>query len=624
MSVCIKTLDSKQNQAVNEILQYVSGLTEEMLETVTFEASDSFSLTKKDGAVTVKYTKENQIYRALSLLPSFVNSEKDVIDQKTGYGMLCYMADMSRNAVYNMPSAKKMIRYLAIMGYDSLMLYTEDTFELPGYPYFGRMRGAFSKAELMEIDDYAFMFGIEVIPCIQTLAHLTTAIRWPGLAQFSDTPDILLVGHEKTYKFIADMFKYCREVFRSKRINIGMDEAHMLGRGKYTDLYGYEPKPDIMIKHLEKVVALAEEADLYPMIWSDMFFRMVFGGKYYVREGEIPQDIIDRVPERLSLIYWVYYSLDKQLFSHMVESHLKFKNPIVFAGGAWKWYGYAPHNMFSLASTELQLDVCEEKGLTNVIVTAWGDNGGEASQFSVLPSMIYFAERAYSYDSSNEELNERCMQCFGIRFDDLMVMDAPNNLEGVDLSLGKPVNPSRYQLFNDPLEGLFDFHGNPDSDPEYYAKAADKLAALASNKEFGYIFDTLSKLCAVLKTKCNLGVRLRKAYKENDTVTLANIAHEEIPSTVARLDLFLLAMRKQWYKENKPFGFNTQEIRIGGLRAVLLSAAARIDSYVNGEIEKIDELELPVLPFNNAKYPEGAPKYTRHMLWNTNVSAGLL
>jgi len=43
------------------------------------------------------------------------------------------------------------------MSYDSLMLYTEDTFELPGYPYFGHMRGRFSKEELKEIDDYAYI-----------------------------------------------------------------------------------------------------------------------------------------------------------------------------------------------------------------------------------------------------------------------------------------------------------------------------------------------------------------------------------------------------------------------------------------------------------------------------------
>lgn len=617
------TLNEKQNNALNEIIAYIPGLSEEMLSNVSFEKSEKFALEKKDGGVTVYYSREHQIYRALSLLGEFLKSDKSVLDQKNGYGMLCLMADMSRNAVYNMPSAKRMIRYLAMMGYDSLMLYTEDTFELPGYPYFGHMRGAFSKEELKEIDDYAFMFGIEVIPCIQTLAHLSTAIRWPGLAQFADTPDILLVGHEKTYKFIKDMFEYCKEVFRSRRINIGMDEAHMLGRGRYTDKYGYDPKPDIMIKHLDKVVEIATEVGMYPMIWSDMFFRMAFDGAYRVREGEIAQEIIDRVPENLALIYWDYYSLDKPIFEHMVNCHLKFKNPIYFAGGAWKWYGFAPHNKFSLVSTELQLDICEDKGLDNIIVTSWGDNGGEASQFSVLPSMIYYAERAYTSDASDEALDVRCKACFDIGFNELMVMDEPNNLEGVGISLGSPVNPSRYQLFNDPLEGLLDVHGNP-SDSEYYAKAADKLAALAYNKDFGYIFDTLAKLCVVLKSKCDLGIRIREAYKANNNTALSTIANEEIPALVIKLDNFLSAFRKQWYAENKTFGFATQEIRIGGLRARLISTADRVNAYVNGEISVIEELEKPVLSYNGREYKEGESTYIRLMSWGLNAAPGIL
>jgi len=38
----------------------------------------------------------------------------------------------------------------------------EDSFELPDEPYFGYMRSRYSEEELCEIDDFAYMFGIEV------------------------------------------------------------------------------------------------------------------------------------------------------------------------------------------------------------------------------------------------------------------------------------------------------------------------------------------------------------------------------------------------------------------------------------------------------------------------------
>lgn len=46
-------------------------------------------------------------------------------------------------------------------------------------PYFGAYRGRYSAAEIREMDDYAQKFGVELVPCIQTLAHLHNALKWP-------------------------------------------------------------------------------------------------------------------------------------------------------------------------------------------------------------------------------------------------------------------------------------------------------------------------------------------------------------------------------------------------------------------------------------------------------------
>ena len=55
---------------------------------------------------------------------------------------------------------KKLLDRLALMGYNMAMMYTEDTVKLEGLPYFGYMRGAYTKEEIREMDDYAFEYGI--------------------------------------------------------------------------------------------------------------------------------------------------------------------------------------------------------------------------------------------------------------------------------------------------------------------------------------------------------------------------------------------------------------------------------------------------------------------------------
>ena len=590
------------------------------------EAADGIPLTtrkagklyagKTEHGLLITYTALPEYFRALSMLPSVMGG--DEVEEPPYEGMLCLMSDNSRNAVLTVASAKRMIRDLALMGFNSLMLYTEDTYELPEYPYFGYLRGRYTREELKEIVAYAALFGIEVIPCIQALAHLMQALQWQAFDEVHEVSDILFVGEEKTYALIEQMLKTCAECFTSRRINLGMDEAHMLGRGKYLDKHGYRPTTEIMLEHLTRVTALCREYGFAPMMWSDMFFRMAFG-TYYVREGEIPPEVAAKIPAGLTLIYWDYYSQDRSLFSHMAECHTSLKNPVAFAGGAWCWSGFAPSNRFSLLSSGMQLEVCREKGMKDLIVTAWGDDGHEASMFTPLPVLLYFAESAFGEGAASAHLEKRARECFGIGFEELLTLDAPNELPGRDPK--KIINPCKYLLFNDPLLGILDAHMDSATVREGFAAAKARLMPLTSHPRFGYMYRTLASLCQVLTRKADLGVRLRKAYHAGDRAALAALA-EEIDLIVADLDVFTADFRTQWYTENKPFGFETQELRIGGLRARLLSAKERVRAYLAGECTRIEELEGEPLPARRHSSP--LSPYDHLNVWRHYVTACIL
>lgn len=82
---------------------------------------------------------------------------------KNEFDSLGVMIDMSRNAVMSLVGLGRLMQLLAKMGYNTLFLYTEDTYEVDGEPYFGYMRGRYSKDELRAIDDLGYSLGIEVI-----------------------------------------------------------------------------------------------------------------------------------------------------------------------------------------------------------------------------------------------------------------------------------------------------------------------------------------------------------------------------------------------------------------------------------------------------------------------------
>lgn len=169
------------------------------------------------------------------------------------------MLDCSRDAVYSVETLKRYFGLLKKMGYTYVQLYTEDVYEVEGEPYFGYLRGRYTKRELKELDAAARENGLELVPCIQTLAHLGGIARWNEYSKTCiDFGDILLAGEERTYELIEKMFQTCAECFTSRRINIGMDEAHMVGLGKYLDRHGYENRFDILLNHLTRVAQIAE------------------------------------------------------------------------------------------------------------------------------------------------------------------------------------------------------------------------------------------------------------------------------------------------------------------------------------------------------------------------------
>ena len=340
----------------------------------------------------------------------------EIIEEEQQFETNGVMLDCSRNAVATVDTVKAFLRYLALMGLNQLMLYTEDTYEVRDYPYFGYLRGAYSEFELSELDDYASLLGIELVPCIQTLAHLKTTLHWPHGEGIRDTEDILLVDEPKTYAFITDLLEAASRPFRSRKIHLGMDEAHMLGLGRYLEQHGYQDRFEIMSRHLDQVSEIARSLELEPMIWSDMYFRLAYGGQYYAgdADGDIPQEVKDRIPQDIGLVYWDYYHTDPATYEQMLTQHRELSDQILFAGGLWTWNGLKVNHGRMFATTEAALQVCRQQGIQHVFATAWGDNGQETFLMEALPGMQAYGEYGWRTEQpTRQQILDRLEICSG-------------------------------------------------------------------------------------------------------------------------------------------------------------------------------------------------------------------
>ena len=563
---------------------------------------NGLSVTVED-AVKICWQHPYQFFRGLAHIKEVLRTGCP-IRENPDFRWLSYMADVSRGGAMSIPAIQKMIRWLSAMGFNDMMLYMEDMFEVPEYPYFGYQRGRYTKAELKALVAYGKRFGITLTPCIQTLGHLRMPLMWNAHHSLKDSDEVLYVGSEATYQFIETLFQTVCECFETRRVNIGMDEAHTLGMGRRLRKEGYTKKPELMTMHLAAVGKLCEKYGLQPLIWSDMFFRPhTAGNGYYSTDTIVPQEVIDGVPENFTLVYWDYYNSDIKaesaaMFDHMIAQHKRFHNPIAFAGGIWKWTGYAPNNRCSLRIARYHADACIREQIRDVTVTAWGDDGNEASQFAALPGLLLYAEKLNRGIVGELDIAPVFAELFGTALDTFLLMDLPNGVpDGKDIEKSASFNPSKWLLYGDPLCGRADRWIHP-SYGEFYAECEKTLAPHKEDATFGYLFESLEALCAVLKNKATLSLRLREAYLAGDKEALAQII-QVIPETVADLDRFIQVYRNQWYRENKLFGFENIEMRLGALRARLLGVEETVKMYLEGLIPDLAPLAEPVL------YPDG-------------------
>lgn len=534
---------------------------------------------------------------------------------------LAVMIDLSRNAVMTVARIKQFIRLLKEFHYDTLMLYIEDLYEIESEPYFGYMRGRYTHEELKEIDDYCYSIGVEVIPCIQTLAHLNQITNWVNTYyDIIDCDDILLVGEEKTYALIEKMITTMRKCFRTNRLHIGMDEAHNLGKGKYLQKHGYREPKYIFAEHLQRVSAICKQNGFIPMIWSDMPFRMSQpDNNYYGPTKNLTEEAISLIPSDVEMVYWDYYFDDEAHYEDMLSGHERFASPFWTAGGCWTFAGLAPHNVWSIRSTKTFLDVMERHGISRHIMTLWHDGGGECPNFAMLPTLCFAGE--YFYGNKNiEDIKKKFFEVVKIPFDDFIALD---KMDVVDVKFEDMFNqnPSKYMLYNDCFMGMCDTTV-ADGAAEIYKAHAKQFEKYISNERFGYIFEWAKAMCDLLVVKYDLGVRIRKAYKANDKEEL-NDCLLRMEKAAGLMHNYYEKFKTLWFKDNKPFGFELQDTRIGGAIFRLEQCILRLQAYVDGKIDCIDELEVELYDvFGGGK--EFGKKTGSQWNYNVIVTAGVV
>ena len=581
---------------VKEIREAVRELTGQHLpEHIEVKQGEGLRVCLADGRATITAENRNALARGFFLLARAAKEGKTRLDiQQTRRFASCgVMLDVSRNAVMKPEAVRRLIRMIASLGLNLLMLYTEDTYEVPGYPYLGYLRGRYTMDDLRALDEYAASMDVEMVPCIQTLGHMEQFLQWNENSHLRDQNDSLLPDDDKTYELIEAQITALRSCFRTKRIHVGMDEAHGVGLGRYYQQHGPENRHDILTRHLQRVTEICQTHDFQPMMWSDMFFRLGSpNGDYYDPDVHVPEETIAQIPP-VDMVYWDYYHMEEDFYLHHLEEHARMGRSTAFAGGIWIWSGFLPHIKRTDATMRPALRACAKRNVQTVLATMWGDDGAETNPFLAMNQLPIFSESCWQgCDVSDEEIRlagecltgmeDRCFRAMGEFYPSERERCTGKSLIWCDLL---------YPLTNFGFEAM-------DAAAARMCQAQAVLADYRDSLEGRY-----AHLCMqVAAKKGEIVAALRPRYLSGDRNYLGQVADAEIPELLTLYADLARVHQELWERDMKRYGWEVLCLRYGGVSARLKDVQGEIRRYLSGELERIEVLDEEPLSAHRRTY----------------------
>ncbi|MBR3933455.1 MAG: family 20 glycosylhydrolase [Clostridia bacterium] len=594
---------------------------------ISYEDYNGVKLSYDGKKAVIGYNSKTNLARGYFLLAKNLSSSHApfTICQERRFKTMGVSLDVSRGGVPEIKALKKFVAKMAALGYNFLKLYMEDMFKMDDYPRFGYMRGRYSAEELKELDDYAYSLGVEIVPSVEMLSHMEQYFQWDEAAPLTNgTRGTFLVESEKTYEFLENVIKHLRGIFRTNRICPNMDEAEAMFVGKYQKLHGIEVnKMEVFLKHSKRVIAICEKYGFRPITEGDMYFRLASKkGQYYDLDVEFPKELLDSIPKNVDMTAWLYsipaqFEMEKRGLTpeecHRIfmEKYRQLCSNCLYLGGIWSWDGFFEDSGFSLDSMLPAMKNCLKMGFEEVIVSSWGDGGQEANLLLQLPGMLtVYSEYCYNgLDCTMEQIADASTYLTGLPFENRM--NLMRRLHGSDPSLHDCQRFNNSLFYGDIFYNLVDLKYDYEAEMKAYTEGAELcrkyMADDPKNADY-YRFCLLSFEIGIMKM--DIFENLRTKYRENDMDYLKKVTYEYIPKIIENTKEFYKIFQSNWDETNKPFGSEIHQIRLGGVVNRAEYVAGRLDKYIKGEIEKIEELDQDIVLSKGRSYNHHFHKVT--------------
>ncbi|MCR5656351.1 MAG: family 20 glycosylhydrolase [Butyrivibrio sp.] len=381
----------------------------------TLSGEEAYILTVSDKAVEICASTNRGILYGIQtlrqiislsggLIPACIIEDEPLIPNRGFYH------DATRGRVQKLSSYKKLADICSYFKLNQLQLYVEHTFAFEGFSEVYRDDTPLTAEDILELDEYCFSLGIELIPSFSTFGHLYKVLRTktyeelceldnPGADKFSFDQRMqhhtLDVTNEKSIEFVKKMLDEVLPLFRSDYVNICADETFDLGKGKSKALADEVGIARIYVDFINKIMHYCILKGKKPMFWGDI----IVGFPEYV--GELPKDVI--------CLNWGYSDCEKEdntrkLAEVPVRQYL--------CPGVHGWRHMINHLEMAYKNISVMCSYALKYKAEGFLNTDWGDYGHLQDPLFSVPGLIYGAAFSWSGVKDEDEINRQISRLY--------------------------------------------------------------------------------------------------------------------------------------------------------------------------------------------------------------------
>ncbi len=322
--------------------------------------------------------------------------------------------DATRGRIQTLENMKKMVDILSFYKMNQLQLYVEHTYLFRDLTELWRDETPMTAEEVLELDQYCYERGVELVPSIATFGHLYKLLKTRSFEHLCELPGsfeerfgfqdrmhhhTVNVSNRDAITLIKEMINEYMQLFRTDKFNICADETFDLGTGRSASLAEEKGKGVLYMEYIKELFEFLIEKGKTPMFWGDIICGH--------------PELYPQLPREVICLNWGYGDNQPERETEILHSvgATQYLCPGVRGWNLWVNLirgGYV--NITRMCGFARKHDAI---GMLN---TDWGDFGHVNHPIFSIPGIIFGA--VCSWGEKVPEFEELCRQISVLEFGD--------------------------------------------------------------------------------------------------------------------------------------------------------------------------------------------------------------